>query len=72
VQTVKIEFEVGKPWRCTSCKRETFIQEVEYEVDPDDPNDTEVPDTIGYPAYYDPFRRIAVCDACDPGPEGPE
>lgn len=67
-----MEFEVGKPWRCTSCGRETIIEEFDYEGDPDNPDDDEVPSPIGYPSYHDPFRGIALCDSCDPGPEGPE
>jgi len=66
----KIEFEEDKPWRCTSCGRETIIEE-NHEVDPDDPDNDEAPQLVGYPSYYDPFHGIALCEACNPGPEGP-
>jgi len=31
----------------------------------------EAPQLVGYPSYYDPFHGIALCEACNPGPEGP-
>jgi hypothetical protein len=67
----KIEFAEGKPWSCTSCGRQTLIEEAEYEPHPDDPDTDEAPELVGWPAYYDPTHGIALCDACDPGPEGP-
>jgi hypothetical protein len=60
----KIEFEEAEPWRCTECGRETLI----IEEDRDDVDD-QAPDLVGFPAFYDPFHGIALCDSCDPGPE---
>lgn len=67
----EIGFELGSTWRCTSCGRKTVIELDEYEVDADDEDDDDVPSSVGFPSYYDAFHGIALCDSCDPGPEGP-
>lgn len=62
----QVEFEDGRVWRCTSCGHETALKLV-FEADSNDPCDPyDVDDIIsdGLPAFYDPGRDIALCDAC--------
>lgn len=68
----KIDLSEGSEWRCTSCGTKTTVVEPEFEPDPDDPDNDEVPEPIGYPASYDPFTGVALCGGCYPGPGGAE
>lgn len=62
----QIEFEEGMVWRCTSCGHETVLSRVfaAGANDPYGPYDDDDTISDGLPAFYDPGRGIALCDAC--------